>query len=264
MRVIQAGRVELDELHVRHPAAGAPGHRHAVAGSGVGVGGVEVNLAGAARRQHRLAGAQGQHAIADDVQHVGAQASIARQPEFCGGDQVDRDVAFEHGDVGMVAYLLGQGLLYRSSRRVGRMDDAALPVAAFARQVETQRGIIRCEWHAAPDQPLYRLAPVLDDETGRHRIAQARAGRRGIADMGIYGVGRVEDRGDAALCPGRRRIGQHFLGDQCHSQAVGQAQGQRLAGQAAADDEDVEMLDGGGIHGAGLYHWGRDRVSAWN
>jgi hypothetical protein len=52
LRVVQAGRVELDELHVADPAAGAPGHRDAVAGGGVGVAGVAVDLAHAAGGQH--------------------------------------------------------------------------------------------------------------------------------------------------------------------------------------------------------------------
>ena len=54
VRVVQAGRVELDELHVRHAAAGAPCHRDAVAGRGVGIGRVQVDLAGAAGGQHRV------------------------------------------------------------------------------------------------------------------------------------------------------------------------------------------------------------------
>ena len=50
--VVQAGRVELHELHIGNSAAGAPGHRNAVSGRAVWVAGVEVNLAGSARRQY--------------------------------------------------------------------------------------------------------------------------------------------------------------------------------------------------------------------
>jgi hypothetical protein len=52
LRVVQAGRVELDELHVADAAAGAPGHRDAVAGGGVGVAGVAIDLADATGGQH--------------------------------------------------------------------------------------------------------------------------------------------------------------------------------------------------------------------
>jgi hypothetical protein len=37
VRMVEAGRVELDELHVGHAAAGAPRDRHAVAGGRVGL-----------------------------------------------------------------------------------------------------------------------------------------------------------------------------------------------------------------------------------
>ena len=52
--VVKAGRVELDEFHVGHPAAGAPGHGDAVAGRRIGIGGVEIDLAGATGGQHRM------------------------------------------------------------------------------------------------------------------------------------------------------------------------------------------------------------------
>jgi hypothetical protein len=202
VRVVQAGRVELDELHVRHPAAGAPGHGDAVAGGRVGVGGVEIDLAGAAGGERRVAGAQGQHAVAGDVEHVGAEAAVARQAQLGGRDQVDRDVAFEHRDVGVLPDLLGQGCLHGATGGIGGMDDAALAVAAFARQVKAQRRAVMGKRNATFDQPLDGFAAMLDDKTGGGRVAQAGAGVEGIADVGVDAVGRVEYRGDAALRPG--------------------------------------------------------------
>ena len=61
LRVVQAGRVELDELHVADRHAGAVGHGDAVAGRDVGVGRVEVHLAGAAGGQQRRARAEALH-----------------------------------------------------------------------------------------------------------------------------------------------------------------------------------------------------------
>ena len=58
LAVVQAGGVELVELHVGDPAAGAPGHGDAVAGGAVRVAGVQVDLAGAAGGQHHGAGAE--------------------------------------------------------------------------------------------------------------------------------------------------------------------------------------------------------------
>ena len=56
VRVVQASGVELDEFHVLHPAARAPGCGNAVARGGVGVGGVQVHLARAAGGQERVRG----------------------------------------------------------------------------------------------------------------------------------------------------------------------------------------------------------------
>ncbi|MNV95733.1 hypothetical protein D3C71_1906590 [compost metagenome] len=44
LRVVQAGRVELVELQVADPAAGAPGHGDAVARRDIRVGGILINL----------------------------------------------------------------------------------------------------------------------------------------------------------------------------------------------------------------------------
>jgi hypothetical protein len=84
LRVVQAGGVELDELHVRHPAARAPGGGNAVAGGGVGVGGVQVHLARAAGGQDGVRRAEGQHLVGRFVQRVQAQAAVQRQATaFC-------------------------------------------------------------------------------------------------------------------------------------------------------------------------------------
>ena len=51
--MIEAGGMELDELHVGDRRAGALGHGHAVAGGDVRIGGVEIDLAAAAGGQQR-------------------------------------------------------------------------------------------------------------------------------------------------------------------------------------------------------------------
>jgi hypothetical protein len=258
VRMVEAGRVELDELHVGHAATGAPCDRHAVAGGRIGVGGVEIHLAGAAGSHCRVAGAQRQHAVAGDVQHIGAKAAVARQAEFGRGDQVDRNVPFEDGDVGMHPHLFGQRLLHRGAGGIGGVNDPALAMAAFARQMEAEGRIVRRERNPARDQPFDGRATVLDDEARRGRVAQSGAGNECVVAMGIDRICRVEYCGDPALRPGRGRVRQRFFGHQRHPAAAGKPQSQGLAGQAAADDEDVEMLDGGRIHGAGLYHRRRD------
>jgi hypothetical protein len=187
IRVVQAGRMELDELHVGDPAAGTPCHRDAVAGRGVGVGGVQVDLAGAACRQHRVAGGDGDDPAVLYVLHIHADAAavVAGRP-----DQVDRNVLFQQHDVRVVAHLLFQGRLDRMARGVGGMDDAARAVAAFARQVVAQfGGGIAGEGHALFDQPADRLAAMFDDITGDLLVAQAGAGVERIGEVAVGAVG---------------------------------------------------------------------------
>ena len=79
--------------------------------------------------------------------------------------------------------------------------------------------------------------------------------------MGFDRVGAVEHGGDAALGPGRRGR-RESLGDQGDAVGVGQAQGQRLAGQAAADDEDVELTADDPLSCCGgIYHGVRARLA---
>jgi hypothetical protein len=136
VRVVQAGRVELDELHVRHPAAGAPGGGNAVAGGGVGVGGVQVHLARAARGQDGLRRAEGHHLVGTFVQRVQAQAAVQRQAALLAGDQVHQRVVLEQRDVGRAAHMFDQRFLHRRAGGVGHVHDAPRAVAAFARQVQ--------------------------------------------------------------------------------------------------------------------------------
>src|SRR5438094_368666 len=76
--VIEAGRVELEELHVGDRRAGAVGHGDAVAGGDVGVGGVEVDLARAARAEEGRARGEALDLARRAVDDVGAPADRAR------------------------------------------------------------------------------------------------------------------------------------------------------------------------------------------
>lgn len=135
LRVVQAGRVELVELQVADPAAGAPGHGDAVAGVAVGIAGIKVDLARATGGQHAEAGTEGIDFAAFPIQHVGAQAALARQAELALGDQVDRHPLRQQLDVRSPPGLGQQGIEDRGAGGVGGMDDAPVAVPAFAGQV---------------------------------------------------------------------------------------------------------------------------------
>ena len=75
-RVVEARRVELEELHVGDARADPIGHGDAVARRDVGVRGVEVDLAGAAGRQHDGARDDGHHLAGPLVEQVGAEHAL--------------------------------------------------------------------------------------------------------------------------------------------------------------------------------------------
>ena len=209
VRMEQAGRMELDEFHVRDAAARAPRHRDAVAGRGVGVGRVQVDLAGAARREHRVRRLDRDRAVVLDVERVQAVTAAAGQAEPVRRDQVDCVMVFEERDVRMPARALRQRREHRMTGRVGRVDDSAMTVAAFARQVKAEFGrVVLRERHDLRDQPFDRLAAVLDDVARRSFVAQAAACDERIVDVVFDAVRRIEYGGNAALGPVACTIGQ--------------------------------------------------------
>ena len=95
LRVVEAGGVELDELHVRERGAGAIGHRHPVARGDVGVARVEVDLARAAGGEQRHARLE-RHDLALRIEHVGADRARCTGPaELLRGEQIDTAVVLE-------------------------------------------------------------------------------------------------------------------------------------------------------------------------
>ena len=140
--VVQAGGVELDELHVGHSASGAPGGGNAVAGGGVGVGGVEVHLARAARGQDGVGGVEGHDLVAHLVQcvHTLAAHGLAGAGQGAGGaavgDEVDQHVVFEHRHVGRGFHPFDERFLHRRAGGVGGVHDAAVAVPAFSGEVQ--------------------------------------------------------------------------------------------------------------------------------
>ena len=85
-RVIQTGRVKLDKFHIGNATARAPGHGNPVARAGVGIAGIEINLAGAARGQHGLAGREYVDAFLAEINGVGAEADAGDARALPRGD----------------------------------------------------------------------------------------------------------------------------------------------------------------------------------
>ena len=140
-----------------------------------------------------------------------------------------------------------QGLEDRGAGRIGRMDDAAVAVAALTGQMEleativTARVLIAGEGHALVDQPLDRLAAVLDGKAHRVFVAQAAAGVKGVFDVGLHCVGVIQHRSDTALGPERRTIGQVALTQDCNAQVAGEGERKAQACCAATDHQNIVL-----------------------
>ena len=196
LAVVQAGRMKLHELHVRHPAAGAPRHRDAVAGGDIRVAGVQVDLARSAGGERGEARAEGTYAVALDVQQIGAETGLAAI-RVAAVDQVDGDMVLEDVDVVARARLVHQGHLQRATGGVGGMHHAAMAVTAFAGQV--QAGFLAGELDAGLLQPADAGGAVFDHHADGILVAQAGAGVQRVGDMRGSGILRVDHRRDAAL-----------------------------------------------------------------
>ena len=242
VRVVQAGRVELDEFHVSHAASGAPAHRDAVAGGSVRVGGVEINFTRAAGRQDGVVRGDGVDFIAQAVERVSAMAAVVPVTDFVAGDQVDGDVVFQQGDIGVCPRLGGEGFLHRHAGGISGVDDAPVAVSAFLRQVVAGVGAgIARERHALGDQPVERRSGVFDHMARGGRVAQSGSGGHGVLYVLGEGVFPREYRGDAALRLCARPFQQRFFGDDSDFSLVGELQCQRKSGKAAAYDQGIKL-----------------------
>ncbi len=67
--------MELHEFHVRDAAAGAPGHRDAVAGAAVGIGRIEIDAPRPAAGDHHGLGAEQADMAGPAIQRIGADAA---------------------------------------------------------------------------------------------------------------------------------------------------------------------------------------------
>ena len=247
LRVVEAGRVELEELHARDRRAGAESHRDAVAGRDVGVAGVEVDLAGAAGGEQGRRGEEGVHAAAAAVQHVGAPDAVVpvadRPAQARLEDQVDRDVVLEDADPGVRPAALDQALLDLPPRRVLGVQDAPARVAALHAEVVPGPGLgVAGEVAPQVDQFADAVRAAAHDQFHHVAVAEAVAGGQGVVDVQVEAVLRAPDRGDAPLgVPGVRGL-RLALGDDRDGAVRRRLEGEGEPGGAAADDEIVQAV----------------------
>ena len=243
LQVVEAGRVELVELHVGDAAASAPGHSDPVARRPARRGRIEIGPPRAPARQDRRARGEQLDAPAGAVDGIDAvHASLARiSLAVPAGDEVDRRHVGDQADIGIGLGRLLQRLLHGETGRVVDVDDPAVAVPALARQVPALADAL-VEGHAELGQPFDRRRRVLDHELHGGAVIEARARDHRVLDMLLEAVAFFEHGGDAALRPGGRSARDRALGEHAHPEAVGQVDRRRQPGRAGADDEHVEVV----------------------
>ncbi len=170
-----------------------------------------------------------------DVEHVGADTTVAGQGQLTMGDQVHRHPGFHQVDVGPCRGLPRQGAGDSLTGGIGGMDDAAMAVAALAGQVQLLV-LVPGKGNATVHQPVDALATVLDGEPDRILMAQAGAGGEGVPDVVLQRVLAVQYRGDAALGPEGGATGNPALADDGDAEMFGKIQRNGEAGRTTANN----------------------------
>ena len=156
------------------------------------------------------------------------------------GGKVDCDQVGDDRDVGVGERRALECLLDRPAGGVGDVDDAAVAVTAFTRQMPAFSRVVEIERDAKFGEPRDRGGGAADDMLDHGEVVEAGARDHRVADMILKTVARLKHRGDPALCPFGRAAAKLALGE--HRNALGRGQVERggQPGGAGADDQHVE------------------------
>ena len=260
LRVIEAGGMELEEFHVGNLGVGAVGHGDTIARGDIGVGRVEIDLAGAPGGEDGEAAEEGLDDIGRLVHDVGAEAAVLALPvRVACGDQVHGDVVFEDGDARILAAALEQDLGDLLAGDVAGVQDAAAGVPAFAPEV-VGLGIlvVRClgdlaaagEMQPQINQFLGTCGASGDDVAHDVFMAETGPGIERVGQVRVKRVTRLHDAGDAALGVAGVAFLGGTLGDNGDGTVFGGLDGGEQAGNAGTQNEEVRTvaLEGGRVH----------------
>ncbi len=150
-----------------------------------------------------MRGAEHLHAAGLPIQDVGAQAAGRLHAQLLSADQVDRDVVLEDADVRMLGRPRGQGGLDGPAGAIFGVQDAAVAVTAFAREVEGPATVGAREFDPALHQPADAAGAASDGELDGIPMAQPGACFQRIGHVRLDRVLRIDHRGQSALCPER-------------------------------------------------------------
>ncbi len=242
-QIVQAGRMELHEFHVRYAAARTPGHCDPVPGRASRCGRIEVSSPRPAGGKDRRPGKQRFDQAGLAV--VGVQAvDRARGGEvgrMTASDQVNRDHVRNERDVGVRDGGLLKRLLDRPAGGVRDMDDAAVAVATLPSQMPPLTIFTEVERHAKRCEPGDGGGGFGHDMLDDGAVVEPRARVHRVADVVFEGVAILKDCSDAPLRPTGCAFVQGTLGDYADLEGWRKRKRGGQPGSARADDQNVEI-----------------------
>jgi hypothetical protein len=240
--VVEAGRVELDELHVHDGGPRPVGHGDAVSRRDLRVAGVDVDLAAAPGGQQGQRRANPPDLAALLVEQVGTDHPGRPGPrQLLGGHQVHGQDVSEDLDPGVVLAAGHQHPLDLLAGEVGRVEHTTVGVATLPAQVEARPGAARIEVDSQLEEALDRVGPALHHESHHPLVTEPRSGPQGVLHVGLEGVAGVHHCGDAPLGVVGGGLGGALLGDDDDAPHLGRAQGEAQAGDPTAENQEVAV-----------------------
>jgi hypothetical protein len=233
--------MELDEFEVGDTRARAVRDGDAVTGGNVGVGGVEVHLARAARRENGPLRHELHDTRASYIEHIRTIDTGARVRMFqvARNDQVNGHVIWMHFDGGVIQHRIEQSGFDLASGVIAREHDAVARMPALESQ--RQPAVLGGERHAQLDQFADALRPLAHHHLDHVAVAQPRAGAQGVGNMQRGVIVETHDGRHAALGVVGIGIGELLLGDERDAPLAREVQRQRKACYSGADDEKVGL-----------------------
>ncbi len=240
-RAVDTGRVELHELHVLQREARACDHGVAVTRAGMRRGAGEVGAAVAARRQHRLLGAEAVQRAVFEAERDHAADTAVLVP-----DEVDREVLDEElrrVPERLTVERVQDGVprtVGRRARALRRRAPAVVGGHAAERTLIDAAVFRAAERHAVVLEFVDRVRCVAAEVLDRVLVAEPVGTLDGIVHVPLPAVGsHVADRGgDAALRRDRMRARREHFGHAGRLEAGLRAAERRPEARAAGAHHD--------------------------
>ena len=243
LRMVEAGRMELDELHVLDLRPRAPRKRNAVPGRRVGIARVEVHLAAAARRENRVRRTDRVDLAALLVQDIRPDAPVlALHADALRHDEIDDDRLLADVDALRLPHAADHRRLALLAGDVARVKDAPRTVTALAGEIPAT-ALLLGELDTAVNEILDALRRMLADLVNDRALAKPRAGDHRVARVLVERVRGIHHAADSTLRKVRVAVLKPPLRRNDNLAVGGEVQGTHEPGHAGPYHEIVAIDD---------------------